>query len=110
MTNDESRMLVNVFETIGHAERAVGSLLADGYHPGQIAVVETAQEAHGLGPVLTRLGVTAELAGYYENEVRDGRVLVAVRHAPGDADDVRTTLARNGGAVRVPLWLRDRRT
>ena len=44
--------MVNVFETIGHAERAVAALLADGYHAGQIAIVETADEASGLGVAL----------------------------------------------------------
>jgi hypothetical protein len=102
-------MMVNVFETIGHAERAVAALLADGYHAGQLAVVETAQEADGLGSRLADLGVPAELAEYYETEVRAGRVLVAVRCQPGDADDTRATLARAGGSVRVPPELRDGR-
>ena len=109
MAHDETRMLVNVFETIGHAERAVAALLADGYHAGQIAVVETAQEAPGLGVRLSDLGVPAELAEYFESEVRAGRLLVAVRYHLNDADDVRATLARNGGSVRVPPEIRDGR-
>ena len=109
MARDESRMMVNVFEAIGHAERAVAALLADGYHAGQIAVVETAQEASGLGTALVRHGVPDDLAEYYEGEVRAGRFLVAVRYLPSDADDVRATLARSGGSVRVPPELRDGR-
>ena len=43
MVRDESRLLVNVFETIGHAEGAVAALLADGYDAGQIAQMRTNQ-------------------------------------------------------------------
>lgn len=57
MSRDESRMMVNVFETIGHAERAVAALLVNGYHAGQIAIVETAQEASGLSAALARHGI-----------------------------------------------------
>lgn len=109
MSRDEPRMMVNVFETLGHAERAVAALLADGYHAGQIAVVETAQEASGLGAALARHGIPEDLAEYYEGEVRAGRFLVAVRYHPSDTDDVRATLARAGGSVRVPPELRDGR-
>ena len=109
MAHDETRMLVNVFETIGHTERAVAALLADGYHAGQIAVIETAQEALGLATRLSGLGVPTDLAEYYEGEVRAGRFLVAVRYHLSDANDVRNTLARNGGSVRVPPEIRDGR-
>jgi hypothetical protein len=110
MVRDETGLMVNVFETIGHAERAAAALLAAGYEALQIAVVETAQEAPGLGVVLGLHGVPGELAEYYAGEVRAGRFLVAVRFHPDDADDVRATLARNGGSVRVPPELRDGRT
>jgi hypothetical protein len=105
MTTSNSRVTVGVFDLPERADRAVAELLRDGCTEDQVATIEG--PADGVAAELTGAGVAAELAAYYEGEVRAGRRLVAVRCDPGHSGPVMSAFGRNGGSVRVPAAVRE---
>ena len=107
MTTGSSKVTVGVFDLPERADRAVAELLRDGCTEDQVATIEGS--ADGVAAELTGAGVSAELAAYYEDEVRAGRRLVAVRCDPGHSGPVMSAFGRNGGSVRVPAVIREGR-
>ena len=111
-------VVVGIFEDQDSAERAVNRLAALEVGEGDIHVM-TRDEVEGggrsflgsvagalsagtsaLGGALTRLGLTSEEAEFYEQELGEEGVLVAVETGDRDAAAITSALREANGVVR----------
>jgi uncharacterized membrane protein len=81
---------------------AIGPVIAGGTFAALAASAAAGAATAGIAGALIGLGIPDEHAEYYENEVKEGRILLTV-NAEGRPDDVEDIIHRCGGSTKIPV-------